>query len=276
MLAELIGLYWDSGISNDVPALSWFLLSSLVPLALGLTAVAAVVLGDYAHAQQLAERISGVLPKDVHDQVVDLILRTKRDSPLLIAGSIAGMLWTCSGAVGVLSRVLYRVLGRPDSGIVIGKLRTIGITAAVTVLMVLMVAVASAGTGLVHRLDISSLLIRLLVPALSLVVLGLICAGVFWALTARNIRWRAALAGGALAGLVLLITPTIAGYYLRWVSGHTPVELFLMLAGVLFTCYLAALGLLLGAGITARVELGHRLSGQQQVAAHTGDGPQLP
>ena len=32
-----------------------------------------------------------------------------------------------------------------------------------------------------------------------------------------------------------------------------------MLAGVLFTCYLAALGLLLGANLTARVQLGHRL-----------------
>ena len=45
------------------------------------------------------------------------------------------------------------------------------------------------------------------------------------------------------------ITPTAAGYYLRLVAGRTPVELFLMLAGVLFTCYLAAFGLLLGTGV---------------------------
>jgi uncharacterized BrkB/YihY/UPF0761 family membrane protein len=43
---ELVGLYWDSGVANDVPALAWFLLSSLVPLALGMTALASVVLGD--------------------------------------------------------------------------------------------------------------------------------------------------------------------------------------------------------------------------------------
>ncbi|MGB0091527.1 MAG: hypothetical protein WBP81_03185 [Solirubrobacteraceae bacterium] len=79
---ELVGLYWDSGVANDVPALAWFLLSSLVPLALGVTALAAVALGDYAQAQALSVRISDVLPKDVHDQLVDLILRTKEQSPL--------------------------------------------------------------------------------------------------------------------------------------------------------------------------------------------------
>jgi hypothetical protein len=52
------------------------------------------VLGDYAEAQALAARVSRVLPKDVHDQMVFLVLRTRRDSPLLIAGAIVGMVWT--------------------------------------------------------------------------------------------------------------------------------------------------------------------------------------
>jgi hypothetical protein len=37
------------------------------------------------------------------------------------------------------------------------------------------------------------------------------------------------------------------------------VKVFLILAGVLFTCYIVAFGLLLGAGVVARVQLGHRL-----------------
>jgi membrane protein len=269
LLGELVGLYWDSGISDDVPALSWFLLSSLVPLALGITALAAIVLGDYAQAQAVAERVSKVLPSDVHDQVVQLILRTKRDSPLLIAGAIVGMLWTSSGIVGVLSRVLSRLLSLHGPGILIGKLRNIGVTAAVTVLIVVMVAVASAGTGVVRRLDVNASLIRLLLPFLALVVTALICGTVYWSLSARKVRYRSALAGGALAGVILLVTPTAAGYYLRLVAGRTPVELFLMLAGVLITCYLAAFGLLLGAGVTARIDLGHRLTSPQPAAAQS-------
>ena len=124
-LREIVALYWESGVGDDVPALAWFLLSSLVPLALGLTALATVLLGDYAQAQALAARASRVLPEDLHDQLVQLILRTKRDSPLLIAGSIVSMLWITSGAVGVLHRCLTRLLGVPGAGIVRGRLRNL-------------------------------------------------------------------------------------------------------------------------------------------------------
>lgn len=270
-LGELVGLYWESGVGDDVPALSWFLLSSLVPLALGLTALATILLGDYTQAQSVAERVSRVLPSDVHDQIVQLILRTKRDSPLLIAVSILGMLWTCSGAVGVLGRCLTRLLALQGPGIVRGKLRNLAVAAALTTLIVLMVLVASVGTGIAHRLGVDSLLVGLAVPLISIVITVLVCAGVYWLLAAGDLRCRSALAGGSIAGVILLLTPTAAGYYLRHFAGHTPVQLFLMLSGVLITCYLAAFGLLLGAGVTARVQLGRRLGpvGQvQPVPAH--------
>jgi uncharacterized BrkB/YihY/UPF0761 family membrane protein len=248
-------------VANDVPALAWFLLSSLVPLALGLTALAAVVLGDYARAQELSARIAQVLPKDVHDQIVDLILRTKEQSPLLIAGSIAAMVWISSGVVGVLERCLYRLLARPSAGFVMGKLRNLAVAGAVAVLIMLMVAVATAGTNLVRRLNLDPAIIRVAVPLASLGLATLLCGAVFHTLVGQSLRWRAAWAGAAVSGLVLNITPTAVGYYLRLVAGRTPVGLLLMLAGVLFTCYLAALGLLLGVGVTARMQLGHRLHG---------------
>jgi uncharacterized BrkB/YihY/UPF0761 family membrane protein len=258
-LREIVALYWESGVGDDVPALAWFLLSSLVPLALGLTALATVLLGDYAQAQALAARASRVLPQDLHDQLVQLILRTKRDSPLLIAGSILSMLWITSGAVGVLQRCVTRLLSLPTAGIIRGRLRNLRIAAALTMLIVLMVLVASAGTGIARRLQVNSLLLSLAVPLLSMTITVLICAAVYRSQAGTGVGWHAALSGGAVGALVLQATPTAAGYYLRFVAGHTPVQLFLMLAGVLVTCYLAAFGLLLGAGVTARVQLGHRL-----------------
>ena len=62
-----------------------------------------------------------------------------------------------------------------------------------------------------------------------------------------------------MSGVILLITPTVAGYYTRWVANSTPVKVFLVLAGVLITCYIVAFGLLLGTGVVARVQVGHRL-----------------
>ena len=144
---ELVGLYWESGVSADIPALAWYLLSSLVPLALGLTALAAVVLGDYAEAQALAARVSRVLPNDVQDQVVALVLRTERDSPFLIAGAIVGMVWASSGSVGVINRCLSRMLSIKGPNPLVGKLRGLGVALAVAVLVVVMVLLATAGTG---------------------------------------------------------------------------------------------------------------------------------
>jgi uncharacterized BrkB/YihY/UPF0761 family membrane protein len=259
VLREVVGIYWESGIGDDVPALAWFLVSSLVPLALGVTAIAAIVLGDYTQAQSLTSRIAQVLPKDVHDQVVELILRTKRDSPLLLTISALVMIWTASGAVGVIARSLGRVLGASGPGIVLGKLRNLAVAATLAVLIVLMLVAASAGTGLIHRLELSTVLVRLVVPLLAFAVTLLICGGAYLALAQGSLRWHAAFSGGAAAAFILQATPTAAGYYLRLVAGNTPVELFLMLAGVLITCYIAAFGLLLGAGISARVQLGHRL-----------------
>lgn len=260
-----IGFYWGSGLANEVPALAWFLLASLVPLALGITGLATLVLGDYARAQLVAERLARALPHNVHEQIVQLILRTHRDSPLLIAGSIAGMLWTSSGAVGVLERSLARLVGGRGKGAVAGKLRNIGVAAAVTVLLVMMVVVASAGTGLIRELRLDAVLTRIGVPIASTGLTAFICGGVYWLLGPVELRWRSALWGGLAGAVLLQVTPTAAGYYLRYVAGSTPVELFLMLSGVLITCYLAALALLVGAGVTVRVQLGSRFNGRSPV-----------
>jgi uncharacterized BrkB/YihY/UPF0761 family membrane protein len=260
VIRDVIDVYWDSGIADDVPALAWFLLSSLVPLALGLTALATVIVGDSGKAEALGDRIAQVLPKDVHAEIVQLILRTRRDSPLLIAGAIAGMLWTSSGAVGVLARCLSRLLALPRAGVVAGKLRNLAIAAALALLIVLMVLIASAGTGLVRELNLNPVVTRIGVPLVTTAITLLICASVYWALTGRTVSRRAAATGGFVAAVILELTPVAAGYYIRYVAGTTPVEVFLVLLGVLFTCYVAALGLLLGVGVTARVHVGRRLA----------------
>jgi hypothetical protein len=73
-----------------------------------------------------------VLPKDVHDQLVTLILGTKHRSPLLIVASIIGMVWVSSGAAGVIEPCLLGLLARPSAGVVRGKLRNLADAAMVT------------------------------------------------------------------------------------------------------------------------------------------------
>ena len=217
--------------------------------------------------------MSRVLPHDVHDQIVALVLRTKRDSPLLIAGAIVGMLWTSSGSVGVIDRCLSRTLSIKSPNPVLGKLRNMGVAFAVAGLVVVMVLLATAGTGLVDRLHFNATLVRLALPLLLLAVIVLICASVFRVLGGERVSWHAALAGGGVSGVILLITPTVAGYYTRWVANSTPVKVFLVLAGVLITCYIVAFGLLLGTGVVARVQVGHRLRAPESQTVQHDDAP---
>ena len=250
--ARIERFYWGSGLSDDVPALAWYLVGACAPLVLGITALAAIVLGDGARADELARRIAAVLPPGPRDQVVDLVLRTRRDSPLLLAIAILSMVWVSAGATGVIERVESRLLAAPRSGAIALKLRHLGLASGMVVMIALMAAAATEATDLRMRLGFR-------VPGWSvslsaaLVIAG-VCSLLFRFATSRRVSWRAALAGGLPTGALVAVTPLVAGYYARAVAGRTPVQVFLVLAGLLFTCYLVAQGLLIGVGLAASRE----------------------
>jgi uncharacterized BrkB/YihY/UPF0761 family membrane protein len=238
-----------------VPALSWFFMVALVPLVLGMTALASLLLGDYPQAQVLAVRAARVLPADVSDQFVQLVLRTKRDSPLLLAASLVAMVWASAGAVGVLERSMSRLLDRERFGPLLGKLRYTGLAAALTFVLVLVVLAASKATGLQRRLGLTGALAGWVIVLGALGSTVLVCAALYRSCPRDDISWRAVLGGAVPAGIGLQLIPSAVAYYLVWVAGTTPVHVFLVLAGVLFTCYLAAIALLLGAAVATRLAL---------------------
>src|SRR4051794_31804661 len=194
-VSQAVELYWGGGVVDDVPALAWFLLGALVPLALGMTAAASVALGDYAEAQAVAERAARALPAGVSDQVVQLILRTRRDSPALIAFSIAVMVWTSAGAVGVVERSMSRQLGRERFGAVLLKLRHLALAGGVTVLIVAMVLAGSRATDLQRRLGFEGAGAQILLVAGSLAAVMLVCAALYRFGPRDGVGWRSAASG---------------------------------------------------------------------------------
>jgi uncharacterized BrkB/YihY/UPF0761 family membrane protein len=128
------------------------------------------------------------------------------------------------GAVGVLDRCINWMLSVKGSNPVVGKLRNLGVAFGVALLVVVMVLLASAGTGLVDQLHLNAALVRVAIPLALFIVLALICASVFRMLAGERGSWQAALAGGGVSGVILLITPTLAGYYTRWIANNTFVK----------------------------------------------------
>ncbi len=245
--------YWASGLSDDVPALAWYLVGACVPLTLGIAALAALVLGDAAQAEAVATRLASVLPPGARDEVIELVLRTHRNSPLLLAVAVVSMVWAGAGATGVVERVESRLLSAPRPGPVVLKLRHLGLAAGMVLMIALMAAAATESTNLRGRLGFG--VPGWLLSVGSALLIAAVCSLLYRFATTRRIRWRAAARGGVPAAIVLELTPLLAGYYARAVAGRTPVQVFLVLAGLLFTCYLIAQGLLIGAGLAAGREL---------------------
>lgn len=244
--------YRASGLCDDVPALAWYLAGACVPLTLGIAAIAAIVLGDGAQADAVATRLAHILPPGARDQVVQLVLRTRRDSPLLLALAVVAMIWASAGATGVIERVESRLLAVSRRGAVALKLCQLGLAAGMAFLIALMAIAAVEATNLRSRLGVH-------VPAwavsiASAAMIAVVCALLYRFATVRRLGWRASLVGGLPAALFVELTPLLAGYYARAVAGRTPVQVFLVLAGLLFACYVVAQGLLIGAGPAVRAE----------------------
>ena len=94
--------YWGQGIADDVPALTYYLVLSLAPVALGLAALEALLLSDTQSALHVADGLNRFLPDAVHADIRHLVLGTRDNSPVLLAIALATMLWTTSGAIGVI------------------------------------------------------------------------------------------------------------------------------------------------------------------------------
>lgn len=252
-IKRIDAFYWGSGLCDDVPALAWYLLAACAPLVLGIAALASIVLGDGARAEQLATRLAAVLPANARDQVVELVFRTRRDSPLLLAIALATMVWAGAGATGVIERVESRLLGATRPGPVARKLRHLGLAAAMVLMVALMSAASTQATNLRGRLGFA--IPGWLLSLGSAALICTFCSLLYRFATARRLTWRAAVRGGLPAAVVLEVTPLAAGYYARAVAGRTPAQVFLVLAGLLFTCFLVAQGLLIGAGLAAGGQL---------------------
>jgi membrane protein len=254
---RVFDFYWGTGIADDVPALTYYLLLSLGPFALGLAAMQALLLDNVLSAIQVADQLNRFLPDAVHEDITRLVLGTRDNSPLLLALAVATMLWTTSGAIGVVERCESRMLNAPRHGIVTGRLRNMLLGAGVAV----MVAAASAGAPVigdaVDTLDLRGALPGGVLLAVNTLGSIFVFAGIYrWAPRA-HLRWRSAAVGAVPAGIAIQAVPALVGLYVGNFVGFAAVRLFLILAIVLLGLYVMATVILVGSGLAVKRELRH-------------------
>jgi membrane protein len=251
---RLFAFYWGQGIVDDVPALTYYLLLSLAPFALGMAALEALFLDDIVGAVAVSDQINRFLPEEVHGDVRGLVVGAHDNSIPLLLLAVGAMLWTSSGAIGVIERCESRLLDTERHDIVRGRVRNL----ALGVMVALTVIAGAAGAPVIgdaaSRFDL-----RGSVPN------GLLLAGntlgsiVVFAFIYRNaprsrLRWRSALVGAMPAGIVMQGVPVVIGLYFGAAAGIAPARIFLLLAVLLLGLYVMAMVVLIGAGVAVAEE----------------------
>jgi len=248
--------WWGDGLADDVPALTYYLVLSVAPFALGLAAVEALLLRDYVSAVEVADQVNRYLPAEVHSDVQALITSTRSSSPYLLVIAIVAMLWTSSGAIGVLERVVSRILGGARHNIIFGRLRNMALGALVAALVIAAAGSASVVQGLTDVLGVASALPSELIVGLNAVGAVVLLAIIYRTAPLQHLHWSSALLGALPAGLAIQAIPNLVGVYVAHAGGFAAVRLFLVLAAVLIGLYSMATVLMVGAGLAARKELG--------------------
>jgi YihY family inner membrane protein len=254
LAGRAVDFWWGQGIADDVPALTYYLLLSLAPFALGIAAIEALLLKDVSAATHVADQINRYVPADIHGDIRRLVLATRNDSTQLLVVAVLAMLWTASGAIGVVERCESRILAVERHGIVTGRLRNMLLGLGVAA----MVAVGSVSAPVIGDAA-SALNLRGVVPGGPLIAINALGSialftGVYrWAPRA-SLCWRSAVKGAIPAGIAIQAIPAVVGLYVGATAGFRPVQLFLILAIVLFGLWIMAMVMLLGAGLAARSE----------------------
>jgi uncharacterized BrkB/YihY/UPF0761 family membrane protein len=251
---RVFDFWWGQGIADDVPSLAYYLVLSLAPFALGVAALQALLLEDIVSVLQVSAQLNRFLPEELHRDVQQLIVGTRDNSPLLLALAVVAMLWTSSGAIGVIERCESRIMGCRRFDVVTGRIRNLGLGALVALAFVVGTGSAPVIGQVAQFLDLRGLLPGGLVLVLNAAGSIALMAVIYRYAPRSRIGWRPAFEGALPAGLAIQAVPALVGLYFGATAGLAAVRLFLLLAVMLFGLYTMATLMLIGAGIAATAE----------------------
>jgi membrane protein len=243
----------------------WAILS-IIPLLIGVMAVAALVAGPARVRDQLGP-MAGILPKPVArsltDQLSDAVAAMSGQGRTLgLIIGLAGVLWTCSRGVGALISGLHVVIDETETRGVIRKRATAFALAAgalVTALGALGLVAAVPRIGLRDADVVLGFGVRCALLAL-VVVVGLILLYRYGP-DHKNADWHAVRWGAGIAMTCWVLMSVVLAVYVAGTGGRSSTYGTLAGAAAIATwLYMSCYIVLLGAEINAEIErlLAHR------------------
>lgn len=256
---------------------SWSVLTSVVPITVGLIAISGFVLKNNPSAQQsvishLSQALQGVLtPKDL----TRLVNTTMQHSGLLGIVGLVGVLWGGSSVGGAISTVFQPIFETKGRSFIIEKLIDIGMIFVFTILMVVIIAGTTAGSiikKLFTGFALPGVATFAIGTAISLLAAFLLYATIYAVFPNVETRfklgnvWKGALVGAVLFEILSFIFPLYVRFAHFQKDGAILAAFLLLMAWV----YFFSITMLLGAEVVAINTL-HEANKQDEVVGPRPD-----
>lgn len=281
LIGRLIGVggaagsrFFAAGGTQHAAAIAYRVLFSLAPLAIVLVSVFGLVLQDDDVRERVVDRVIEALPVDASgSQDVENAIETIA-TPASAAGlvSLLVFLWAASGMMGALRRGLEAAMGVPDGRpMARAKLVDFALVAGAAVLVLISVAiglvadlaneaVVQLSAGLNIEVGTEGKAIALALPFLLWIVTSLL---LYRFVPAAGLRLQDALAGAVVTAVIFLVLSLASDLvFARTTDWSLIYGSLTSLLVFLYSVYLYAGALLLGAAVAAEWSLPHSSSGE--------------
>lgn len=242
---------WMSNAFGWVPAMTYYVIISLIPLTVAVATVCALILGNGSRLFVLQTTLSPILPNAITNDLIGLIKDTRASSPILLVGSLLGAMWTVSGGLTIIQGAMRPLLDVPEQWGVRNRIRLIAI-GGLTVVML-----AASVVGVVLGADVfNGVLVdwfrTITSPFRHLVGSWIVVTVLLRIVPGHHIRWSACLVGAFPAALGLQLVPQAVSLYLATIDLQAA-QLFAAVLLVVTACYVIAACFILAGSLAATI-----------------------
>ena len=208
LLRQTVKRAMADGVVDMASSIAFFGAFAMFPLLLAVIAGASLLLDSEQVATQLSQRVAEAFPAsaDLLRSTIEAIVRAR--GPMSVA-AVLGLVWSGSAGFGAITRAVNRIIGSEAPAYPLAKLRHLALAGAVTVLVVLSIAVSSAAALVTSRISwLSHLglegdsLTRVVAWAMSFAILFLIFALIYRWAPSVDVTWKMVWPGALLAAVM--------------------------------------------------------------------------
>ena len=245
----------DDQSTNLAALLAWGTLSTLLPLLLGILAIAGLVLRDPQRVDQVYSTLIALLPQAAAGPLGDALdgVRHEAAAPASIIGLVL-LLYNGSSFFGNMSSVFDQAFHIDDRNIVTKTLVSIVmllITTALLIVSIVTLSIGSAIDAVVQFVAIGPVFGRIVTWSISIISTVLLFLLIYRILPNKRQSWGQALPGALLATVSFFVILQIFPLYVKLFPPNHAYAVFGVFLVLTFFLYLLGIVFVLGAELNA-------------------------